>query len=60
MFVEVLKEPAIISLCLQKPDCDIVNGLKQTLKTVNSLTSLRKKGSIKVANYQVGTRQSCK
>ena len=43
MFVEHLKGPAILTLCLQKPDCDIVDGLKQTLKTVNSLRSLLKK-----------------
>ena len=42
--LEVLKGPAILSLCLQKLDCDIVDGLKQILKTVNSLRSLRKKG----------------
>jgi len=43
MFVEVLKGPAILSLCLQKSDCDIVDGLKQILKTVNLLRSLRQK-----------------
>ena len=43
MFVEVVKGPAILSLCLQKLDCDIVDGLKQIIKTVNSLRSLRKK-----------------
>ena len=64
MFVEVLKGPAIISLCLQKPDCDIVNGLKQTLKTVNSLTSLRKKDpsewpTVKLVQDRVGSEGSC-
>ena len=43
MFIEVLKAPALLSLCLQKSDCDIVYGLKQLLKTVNSLKSLREK-----------------
>jgi len=43
MFIEVLKEPALLSLCLQNSDCDIVYGLKQLLKTVNSLKSLREK-----------------
>ena len=64
MFVEVLKGPAIISLCLQKPDCDIVNGLKQTLKTVNSLTSLRKKDpsewpTVKLVQDRVVSEGSC-
>ena len=43
MFIEVLKGPAILSLCLQKLDCDIVYGFKQLLKTVNTLKSLRRK-----------------
>jgi len=40
MFIEVVKGPALLSLCLQKSDCDIV---KQLLKTINSLKSLREK-----------------
>ena len=43
MFIKVLKRPAILSLCLQKSDCDIVYGFKQLRKTVNPLKSLRRK-----------------
>ena len=42
MYIEVLKGPSILSLCLQKSDCDIVYGLKQILKVVDSIKSLRR------------------
>ena len=42
MYVEVLKGPSILSLCLQKSDCDIVYGLKQILKVADSIRSLRR------------------
>ena len=42
MYVEILKGPSILSLCLQKTDCDIVCGLKQILKVVDSIKSLRR------------------
>ena len=40
MYVEILKGPSILSLCLQKSDCDIVYGLKQILKVADSIRSL--------------------
>jgi len=43
MFIEILKGPALLSLCLQKSDYDIVCGLRQLLNAVNSLKSLREK-----------------
>ena len=42
VYVEILKGPSILSLCLQKTDCDIVYGLKLILKVVDSLKSLRR------------------
>ena len=42
MYVEILKGPSILSLCLQKSDCDIVYGLKQILKVADSIRSLRR------------------
>jgi len=40
MYVEILKAPSILSLCLQKSDCDIVYGLKQILRVLDSIKSL--------------------
>ena len=42
MYVEILKGPSILSLCLQRSDCDIVYGLKQILKVADSIKSLRR------------------
>ena len=42
MYVEILKGPSILSLCLQKSDCDSVYGLKQILKVADSIRSLRR------------------
>ena len=42
MYIEVLKCPSILSLCLQKSNCDIVYGLKQILKAADSIKSLRR------------------
>ena len=42
MYIEILKGPLILSLCLQKSECDIVYGLKQILKVVDSIKSLRR------------------
>ena len=42
MCIEVLKSPSILSLCLQKSDCGIVYGLKQILKAVDTIKSLRR------------------
>ena len=42
MYTEVLKCPSILSLCLQKSNCDIVYGLKQILKAADSIKSLRR------------------
>ena len=42
IYVEILKGPSILSLCLQKTDCNIVYGLKQILKVVDSIKSLRR------------------
>ena len=43
--LRLLRGQQYLSLCLQKLDCDIVDGLKQILKKVNSLRSLRKNPS---------------
>ena len=40
MYVDILKGPSKLSLCLQKADCDIVFGLKQILKVADSIKSL--------------------
>ena len=40
MFVEILKPPSFLSLSLQEADVDIVFGIKQILKTSNTLASL--------------------
>ena len=45
MYVEILKGPSILSLCLQKSDCDIVYGLKQILKVADSIKALRRQDS---------------
>jgi len=42
MYVEVLKAPSILSLCLQKSDCDLVYGLKQILKVLDAIKSLKR------------------
>ena len=57
MFIKVLKRPAILSLCLQKLDCDIVYGFKQLLKTVNPLKSLRRKDSLEWSTVKLGLSQ---
>ena len=41
MYIDVLKGPSMLSLSLQKSDCDIVYGLKQILKAADSIKSLR-------------------
>ena len=45
MYVEILKGPSILSLCLQQSDCGIVYGLKQILKVADSIRSLRRQDS---------------
>ena len=40
MYVDVLKVPALLSLCLQKDGVDIIYCIKQILKSVNALDSL--------------------
>lgn len=42
MYVEVLKAPSILSLCLQKSDYDLVYGLKQILKVLDAIKSLKR------------------
>jgi len=42
MYIEILKAPSNLSLCLQKSDCDIVYGLKQILKVLDSIKCLRR------------------
>ena len=41
MYIDVLKGRSMLSLSLQKSDCDIVYGLKQILKAADSIKSLR-------------------
>ena len=41
MYIDVLKSPSMLSLSLQKSDCDIVYVLKQFLKAADSIKSLR-------------------
>ena len=41
MYIDVLKGLSMLSLSLQKSDCDIVNGLKQILKAADSIKSFR-------------------
>ena len=40
MYIDVLKHSSMLSLSLQKSDCDIVYGLKQILKAADSIKSL--------------------
>ncbi len=40
MYIEILKAPSILSLTLQEDRVDIVQGLKQNLKSVSALQTL--------------------
>lgn len=43
MYIEILKVPSILSLTLQEDQVDIVQGLKQILKSANALQTLAKR-----------------
>ena len=43
MYIEILKAPSILSLTLQEDGVDIVQGLKQILKSASALQTLAKR-----------------
>jgi len=52
------KAPSILSLCLQKSDCDIVYSLKQILKVLDSIKCLLLWTTVKLVMERVDSEGS--